>query len=89
VKLGFKVLDHPAYSPDLAPPYYHLPGPLKDASRARPFTSDEVKEAVHESKDIFSAVIQKRVEGWNKCIEKHGDYTENGYNCKVSAIVEI
>jgi len=31
VKLGFTVLEHPAYSPDLAPSDYHLFGPLKDA----------------------------------------------------------
>jgi len=49
VKLGFTVLEHPAYSPDLAPTGYHLFGPHKDALRGRRFTSDEgVKEAVHE-----------------------------------------
>ena len=31
VKMGFTVLEHPAYSPDLAPSDYHLFGPLKDA----------------------------------------------------------
>jgi len=35
VKLGFTVLEHPAYSPDLAPSNYHLFGPLKDALRGR------------------------------------------------------
>ena len=29
--LGFEVLEHPAYSPDLAPSDYHLFGPLKNA----------------------------------------------------------
>jgi histone-lysine N-methyltransferase SETMAR len=49
VKLGFEVLDHPAYSPDLAPSDYNLFGLLKDALRCSHFTSDEeVKEAVHE-----------------------------------------
>ena len=39
---------HPPYSPDLSPPDYHLFGPLKEAFRGRPFTSDlEVKEALH------------------------------------------
>jgi hypothetical protein len=57
------VLDHPAYSPDLAP------------------SDEEVKEAVQEwlaaqSKTFFSAGIQKLMERWNKCIEKHGDYFE-------------
>jgi histone-lysine N-methyltransferase SETMAR len=49
VKLGFEVLDHPAYSPDLTPSDYHLFDPLKDALRGRHFTShEEVKEALHE-----------------------------------------
>jgi len=49
VKLGFTVLEHPAYSLDLAPSDYHLFYPLKEALKGRRFTSDEeVKEAVHE-----------------------------------------
>ena len=40
-KLGFEVLEHPAYSPDLAPSDYHLFAPLKDALRGRKFSSDE------------------------------------------------
>jgi hypothetical protein len=48
-KLGFKVLDHPTYIPNLAPSDYHLFDPIKDALRGHRFTSDEeVKEAVHE-----------------------------------------
>ena len=48
VKLGF-TMEHPAYSPNLAPLDYHLFGPLKDAIRGRRFTSEEgVKKAVHE-----------------------------------------
>jgi hypothetical protein len=75
-------LDHPAYSPDLTFSHYHLFGPFKGALRGRRFTSDEeVKEAVDEwlaaqSKTFFSADIQKPVERWDKCIDKHGDYVE-------------
>jgi len=94
VKLGFTVLEHPAYSPDLAPSDYHLFRPLKDALRGHRFTSDGVKEAVHEwraaqPKTFVSEGIQKLLECWNKCIAKHGDYIEKWYNCKVSAVVEI
>jgi len=82
VNLGFTVLEHPAYSPNLAPSDYHLFGPLKDALRGCRFTSDKgVKEAVHEwlaaqPKNFFSEGIQKLLERWNKCIAKHGEYTE-------------
>ena len=69
VKLGFTVLEHPAYSSDLAPSDYHLFGPLKDALRGRRFTSDEgVKEAVDEwlaaepKTFFFSEDIQKLLE---------------------------
>jgi len=95
VKLGFTVLEHPAYSPDLAPSDYHLFGPLKDALRGCRFTSDKgVKKVVHEwlaaqPKTFFSEGIQKLLERWNKCIAKHGDYVEKWYNGKVSAVVEI
>jgi histone-lysine N-methyltransferase SETMAR len=46
--LIFEVLEHPPYSPDLAPSDCHLFGPLKDALRGRHFASDqELKEVVH------------------------------------------
>jgi histone-lysine N-methyltransferase SETMAR len=47
-QLGFELLQHPPYSPDLAPSDYHIFGPLKEALRGRGFASDEeLKEAVH------------------------------------------
>ena len=81
-KLGFEVLEHPAYSPDLAPSNYHLFVPLKDALRGRKFSSDEsVQKAVHQwlcdqPKTFFSDGIYKLVDRWNKCIEMGGDYVE-------------
>ena len=49
VKLGFTVLEHPAYIPDFAHSDYHLFGPLEEALAGRRHTSDkEVIEAVHE-----------------------------------------
>jgi len=47
-QLNWEVLEHPAYSPDLAPSYFHLFGPLKNALRGRFAADDEVKEAVHD-----------------------------------------
>jgi len=80
--LGFEVMKHPAYSPDLAPSDYHLFGPLKDGLRGRRFTSDEeVQDAVHkwlrdQPRAFFSDGINKLVHRWEKCIEKEGDYIE-------------
>jgi hypothetical protein len=43
-------MEHPAYSPDLAPSDFHLFGPLKEALRRRRFScdDDDVKAAVHQ-----------------------------------------
>ena len=44
-QLNWEVLEHPAYSSDLAPSDFHLFGPLKNALRGRRFAADdEVKE---------------------------------------------
>ena len=81
-QLGFELLQHPPYSPDLAPSDYHIVGPLKEVLHRRRFTSDEeVKEVVHtwlreQPKSFFSAGIQKLVERYNKCILLQGDYVE-------------
>ena len=74
--LGFEVLEHPAYSPDLAPSDYHLFGPFKNALWGRRFSTDkEVQEAVHkwlrdQPKSFFLERIRKLVDRWTKCIEK-------------------
>ena len=40
-KFGWTLLPHPPYSPDLAPSYLHLFGPLKDALHGKRFEYDE------------------------------------------------
>jgi histone-lysine N-methyltransferase SETMAR len=81
-QLNWEVLEHPAYSPDLAPLDFHLFGPLKNAPRGRRFAADdEVKEAVHDwlrsqPQTLFSNGIKKLTDRWAKCIEKKGDYIE-------------
>jgi len=76
------VLEHPAYSPDLAPCNYHLFGPLKNALWGHRFSTDkEVREAVHkwlcdQPKTFFLEGIRKLVDRSTKCIKKEGDYVE-------------
>jgi hypothetical protein len=75
-------MEHPAYSPDLAPSDFHLFGPLKEALRGRRFPcDDDVKAAVHQwlraqPKTFFADGIKKLVGRWEKCIAKQGDYIE-------------
>jgi histone-lysine N-methyltransferase SETMAR len=40
-QLNWEVLEHPAYSPELAPSDFHLFGPLKNALRGRRFAADD------------------------------------------------
>ena len=81
-QLGFEVLEHPAYSPDLAPSNYDLFGPLKNALQDHRFSTEkEVQEAVHkwlrdQPKTFFLEGIRKLVDRWTKSIEKEGDYVE-------------
>ena len=75
-------MEHPAYSPDLAPSDFHLFGPLKEALRGRRFSCDDyVKAAVHQwlraqPKTFFADGIKKLAGCWEKCIAKQGDYIE-------------
>ena len=84
--LGFEVLEHPAYSLDLAPSDYHLFGLLKNALRGRQFSTDkEVREAVYkwlrDQPKTFLEGIRKLVDRWTKCFEKEGDYVGKWRTC--------
>jgi transposase len=47
-ELKFEALNHPPYSPDLAPFDFHLFGRLKEDLSGRQFADEEVMEAVHD-----------------------------------------
>ena len=81
--LGFQYLDHPPYSPDLAPSDYHLFSGLKKQLKGRYFSSDaEVIAAAeiwldgHPSEFFFLSVLQKLEQRAKKCIELRGEYVE-------------
>lgn len=79
---GFEELDHPPYSPDMAPSDYYLFSNLKKELRGRKFCNDEeLKAAVLsyfeclDSEYFYKGIelLQKRSQ---KCIDVQGDYIE-------------
>ena len=77
--LGWKLLTHPPYSPDLAPSDFHLFGPLKESMRGIYFQiEEEVKAAVSkllrtQSTEFYAKGIDDLISRWNKCVAKEGD----------------
>ncbi|XP_022822885.1 histone-lysine N-methyltransferase SETMAR-like [Spodoptera litura] len=81
-ELGYELLPHPAYSPDLAPCDYFLFPNLKKWLGGKRFASnDEVISQTNAyfkdlDKTYFSEGIKKLEKRWAKCIELKGDYVE-------------
>ena len=81
-KLGFQSLDHPPYSPDLAPSDYHLFPELKKQLKGRHFSSDAEVIAAAETwldgqlSEIFLSGLQKSEQRAKKCVELRGEYVE-------------
>jgi histone-lysine N-methyltransferase SETMAR len=81
-RLGFELLPHTPYSPDLAPPDYHIFGPLKETLRGHRFGSHgDVQQAVQtwfceQQKSFFFKGMKKLVEKYQKCFIVQGDYAE-------------
>jgi len=80
--LGFQCLDHPPYSPDLAPSEYHLFPGLKKELKGRHFSSyAEVIAAAEtwldgQTSEFFLSALQKLEQRAKKCIELRGEYVE-------------
>ncbi|UYV76643.1 hypothetical protein LAZ67_14001559, partial [Cordylochernes scorpioides] len=78
IKLGFEVLEHPAYSPDLAPSDYFLFGLLKKELKGKQFdSSEDVQKVVQDffhtlPKSAYKEGIYKLPERWRRCIENQG-----------------
>jgi histone-lysine N-methyltransferase SETMAR len=80
--LGFQCLDHPPYSPDLAPlDYYMFPG-LNKQLKGRHFFSNVEVIAVAETWldgqhfEFFFSGLQKLEQRAKKCIELRGEHVE-------------
>jgi len=72
------VLDHPPYSPDLAPADYFLFPKVKSHLKGRLFDSiSDIQKAVTTAKDDFFKGIQKLYDRANLCVQLEGMYVEN------------
>uniref|UniRef100_A0A6M2DT53 Putative histone-lysine n-methyltransferase setmar-like protein n=1 Tax=Xenopsylla cheopis TaxID=163159 RepID=A0A6M2DT53_XENCH len=82
VELGFELLPHPPYSPDLAPSDYFLFAHLKRMLAGKKFRTDE--EVIAETEAYFEAKpksyyktgIEKLKDRYKRCIELEGNYLE-------------
>jgi histone-lysine N-methyltransferase SETMAR len=81
--LGFTLVPHPPYSPDLAPSDFFLFSPLKHHLSGRRFENEaEVSEVLEEwfamkPVDFFSDGIQKLPDRWRRCINNGGNYFQH------------
>lgn len=79
---GWEQLDHPPYSPDLAPSDYHMFLHLKKhLGGLRHNDDDAVKTTVlqwlsHQAADFYEEGIQKLVVRYDKCLNIGGNYVE-------------
>jgi len=78
--LGFQYLDHPTYSPDVAPSDYHLFPGLKKKLKVRHFSPDAKVIAAAETwldgqlSELFLSDSQKLKQRSKKCIELRGEF---------------
>ena len=77
-KMGNETVQHPLYSPDLAPCDFWL---FSKFRVCRYETIEEMKEVVTKvidtlTQEDFGGAFQKLLEGYNKCIAARGDYFE-------------
>lgn len=79
-ELNFKIIDHPPYSPDLAPSDFHLFSHLKRNLRGKSFSSlEEMKAKVldffeKKPESFHQQGLEMYPSQLSKCIEAHGGY---------------
>jgi len=81
-KLGFQILEHPPYSPDLAPSDFYLFTALKKFTRGKVWSNcDELQSTIRrwiadQPAEWYRAGIYRCPDRWKKCIEADGHYFE-------------
>lgn len=81
-ELGFQVIPHPAYSPDLAPSDFWLFGEMKKNLRGHRYdTLQQLGTAIfqwrqHTPPEWFATGLLKLHERWERCIARRGDFVE-------------
>jgi histone-lysine N-methyltransferase SETMAR len=81
--LHYKLLEHPTYSPDLAPSDFSLFPKLKIFLAGQRFSSNQEATAAVEryfadlTKNHYRDEIMALEHRWNKCISLKGDYDKN------------
>lgn len=81
-ELGWEILPHPPYSPDLAPSDYHVFASMGHALSKQRFTNyEEVREWLEnwfgtKPEDFFRRGIRKLPERWEACVASEGQYFE-------------
>jgi histone-lysine N-methyltransferase SETMAR len=79
---GWEILEHPPYSPDLAPADFHLFPNKKKHLRAKRFKShDDVKPEVQtwlrgQDPTFYRQGFEKWISRLDKCLNRGGDYVE-------------
>lgn len=81
-ELGYDILPHPPYSPDLAPSDFFLFHRLKSPLRGKRFNDDE--EVISEVEDFFNSQtedfydkgIRQIIHRYEKCVDLGGSYVE-------------
>ena len=82
-EIGFTVLPHPPYSPDLSPSDYYLFSPMKNSLRGKTYhTAEEVNgdlENRFTSKPayFYANGIKQLSVRWKKCVDLKGDYFQH------------
>jgi transposase len=71
---NWELFDHPPYSPDLAPSYYHLFPYLKNRLRSQRFSNHELMKGI--KMWLSSQAYKNLFHDYDMCLNSGGDYVE-------------